>query len=108
MRLIDADKLIKDNDVYFDGDKKVVEILNEQPTVNLFKYFHKNVILPIDDKQHEYFKLIDTLKKDRYNNGVSDVICNALQEYRNDLNDIIRNIYDAIYNLDSVLEKNEG
>lgn len=108
MRLIDADKLIKDNDVYFDGDKKVIEILNEQLTVNLFKYFHKNVILPINDKQHEYFKLIDKFKRDRYNNGVSDAICNVLQEHCNDLNDIIRNIYDAIYDLDSVLEKNEG
>lgn len=33
MRLIDADKLISEQDVYFDGNRTVKDIIDEQPTV---------------------------------------------------------------------------
>lgn len=33
MRLIDADKLISEQDVYFDGNRTAKDIIDEQPTV---------------------------------------------------------------------------
>lgn len=46
MRLIDADKLISEQDVYFDGNRTVKDIIDEQPTVRQW--------IPVSERLPEY------------------------------------------------------
>ena len=56
MRLIDADKLISEQDVYFDGNRTVKDIIDEQPTVRQWipvserlPELHRDVLVAVCD-----------------------------------------------------------
>lgn len=63
MRLIDADKLISEQDVYFDGNRTVKDIIDEQPTVRQW--------IPVSERlpEEQKFYLVTIVK----NTGGHDI-----------------------------------
>ena len=69
MRLIDADKLISEQDVYFDGNRTVKDIIDEQPTVRQWipvterlPELHRDVLVAVCDvNENDTSTFIDCL-----------------------------------------------
>lgn len=63
MRLIDADKLISEQDVYFDGNRTVKDIIDEQPTVRQWipvsERLPKDIVNPITRDAYVYPVTVD-------------------------------------------------